>query len=143
MFERLIYVSQARADLGSHDVYDIIRSAHNRNSRFGLTGGLVFLDGHFVQLIEGEPFRLRERFAVIAADPRHLNVEVRHSASVTDRLFPDDWMALRLHGEIDAGVLKQFDYQPGLPATAFDAQRLQDFLCACCSAAQRRSAGAG
>jgi len=27
MFERLLHVSQARAGLGSHDVYHIIRSA--------------------------------------------------------------------------------------------------------------------
>jgi len=137
MYERLIYVSRARAGLGLHEVYDIIRSAHNRNSRLNLTGGLISLDGHFVQLIEGESFRLHERFAVIAADARHTNVEVRHTASISDRLFPDHWMALRLQGEIDAGVLAQFDYQPGLPTTSFDAKRLQDFVWACCSASQR------
>ena len=142
MFERLLHVSQARAGLGSHDVHHIIRSAHHRNSRFGLTGGLIFLDGHFVLLIEGEPFRLRERFAIIAADPRHLNAEVRNTASVPDRLFSGDWMALRLQGETDAGVLKQFDYQPGLPVASFDVQRLQDFVSACCKAARRRSAEA-
>ena len=49
-------------------VYDNIRVAHNRNSECNLTGALLFLDGYFVQVLEGEPLRVQERFAIIAAD---------------------------------------------------------------------------
>ena len=87
MFERLQYVGRASPNPTPRDVHDITRNAHNRNSRFALTGGLLHLDGQFVQLLEGEAFRLRDRFAIIAADPRHSDVQVRYSASASERLF--------------------------------------------------------
>lgn len=137
MFERILYVSCASTGLIPRDVYDIIRNAHNRNSRFGLTGGLLYLDGQFVQVLEGEAFRLRERFAIIAADPRHTDVQVRYSATESERLFPDDWMALRLQGEIDPHVLTALGYEAGLPAERFDGSKLIDLVQACCATARQ------
>lgn len=137
MFDRLLYVSRASTLLAPRDVYDIIRAAHNRNSRFGLTGGLLYLDGCFVQVLEGQPFRLRERFAIIAADPRHSDVQVRHSASSNDRLFPDDWMALRLQADIDPQQLAAMGYEPGLPRDRFDGPTLQALVQACCATARQ------
>ena len=142
MFDRLLYVSHASTHLSPRDVYDIIRGAHNRNSRFGLTGGLLYMDGQFVQVLEGEAFRLRQRFAVIAADPRHRDVQVRYSATALERLFPDDWMALRLQGEIDPQVLTALGYQAGLPAEQFDGSALVELVQACCATARQSTLNA-
>lgn len=133
MFERVVYVSRAAPGVSARDCYDIIRTAHNRNSRFGLTGALLSLDGHFVQVLEGDRHAVRERFQRIAADPRHTAVDLRQSLSCDTRLFPQDWMALRSDAEIDPEVLSRFGYLPGLPAAHFDGERIAAFVQACCA----------
>lgn len=133
MFERLVYVSRAAPGITARDCYDIIRVAHNRNSRFGLTGALLFLDDHFVQVLEGDRFRMRERFQVIAADPRHTDVNVRQAVASDSLLFEGDWMALRRGDEIDAALKARFGYRPGLPAAHFSGERIVEFVRACCA----------
>jgi hypothetical protein len=93
MFERIAYVSRALASTGLREVYDIVRVANNRNAELGLTGALIFLDGYFLQVIEGLPHPLHDRFAIIAADTRHTEVSVRLSVNITTLAFPDYWMA--------------------------------------------------
>jgi hypothetical protein len=134
MFERLVYVSEAAPGVGAHDAYDIIRIAHNRNSQAGLTGALVFIDGHFVQVLEGDSFHLRQRFAKIAADPRHVKVQVRECVAIADRIFPRDWMALRQGEGVPPDVRRSFGYEPGFPPSAFPPDRLIAFVRACCDA---------
>lgn len=131
MFERLAYVSRAAPHIGMRDCYDIIRVAHNRNSQFGLTGALLFLDGYFIQVLEGDRCRMQERFQVIAADPRHTALELRHRQPCDTLLFPGEWMALRSAAEIDPAVLDRFGYLPGLPAAQFSGERIVEFALAC------------
>ncbi len=71
MLERIIYTSKAAESLQERDVFAIIRTAHNRNSTYNLTGALLFVDGYFLQVLEGEAFRLRDRFQSIEQDTRH------------------------------------------------------------------------
>lgn len=61
----------------SKSVYDIIRVSHNRNSKSGITGGLIFLDGYFLQILEGLPLAVGERFEHIKKDNRHIDILVR------------------------------------------------------------------
>lgn len=141
MYRRLVYVSQAAPGLGPRDTYDIIRVAVNRNSQLGLTGALLVLDGHFVQLLEGQPHQVEARFQRIAADARHCALDLRQSLPTSELLFPADWMALRSEQQIAPGVRQAFGYRPGLPATQFDADRVVGFLLACCGRAAPAGAG--
>lgn len=134
MFERLVYVSEAAPGVGARDAYDIIRTAHNRNSETGLTGALLFIEGHFVQVLEGDSFHLRQRFAKIAADPRHINVQLRECVAIDERLFPSDWMALRQGEGVPLDVQRSFGYVPGFPPDTFPPERLVAFVRACCDA---------
>ena len=134
MYERLVYVSRAAPGIGPRDCYDIIRVAHNRNSTHQLTGGLVFVDGCFVQVLEGNAWSLRRRFAVIAADPRHRDVTVRQQIASPELLFADDWMALRGDADISDELKAAWSYHPAWPMAERDGQRLADFVQACCRA---------
>ena len=135
MFERLVYVSRAAAGTCASTVYDIIRTSHNRNSALGLTGGLLFIDGHFVQVLEGERVRVRERFERIARDERHSQVEVRHIQASERPVFPGEWMAVRHDAEISPELRAAFAYEPGLPAERFDGERIAAFVLAACGLA--------
>lgn len=134
MYQRIVYVSRAREGISGRDAYDIIRVAHNRNSRLGLTGALLLLDGFFIQILEGERHHVASRFAVIAADPRHHQIDLRQSTPIERLSFPGDWMALRRGEDVPESVRRRHDYRPGLPADTFDPQRIVDFAIDCCRA---------
>jgi hypothetical protein len=132
MFERIVYVSRAAPGITSREVYDIVRVSHNRNSQHGLTGGLLFIDDHFVQVIEGDQLRVRERLKIISGDPRHAHLDLRQAVASNTLIFPNEWLALRDGSLIAAGIKSAFGYAPGLPADRFDGDRIVAFVLACC-----------
>lgn len=134
MFERIAYVSHAVPATGLREVYDIVRVANNRNAEFGLTGVLIFLDGYFLQVIEGLPSPLHQRFEIIAADSRHTELSIRLAVQVPSLAFPESWMAVRQGDAILEATKLAFDYQPGFPAASFDGEKLVAFALACCTA---------
>ena len=131
MLEQLVYVSRATPNVDARSIYYIIRVAHNRNSMDQLTGALIFLDGYFLQVLEGNSHLLRARFEIIRADPRHTELSLRQTLFTQERAFPDEWMALRHGDAIDDGLKLDFDYAPGFPATHFDGEKLVEFASAC------------
>ena len=133
MLERIVYVSRCAPGVTDQDVYDIIRTSHNRNSQRGLTGGLLFIDQHFVQVLEGDRYFVRERYQSIATDIRHAHVELRQTVRPQTLIFPGEWMALRSGHEIPPAIKAQFGYEPGLPAERFSAERVVNFVLACCT----------
>jgi Sensors of blue-light using FAD len=142
MHEQLVYVSRAVPGVGARAAYEIIRVSHNRNSLHQLTGALILIDGHFLQVLEGHSHTVRERFAVIAADPRHTDVSVRQSVATRERTFPDEWMALRHGDAIDEGLKLDFGYACGFPATHFDGPKLVEFALACYQPYRKTQSGA-
>lgn len=131
MIRRIVYSSLACETLVVKDVYDIIRQSHNRNSKNGLTGGLLFIDRYFYQLLEGLPTAVEARYQRIAQDPRHTELVVRQDVTTEAPLFASDWMALRDGGQIDPGVLESHGYRLGMPAEEFSGEQILAFLLDC------------
>ena len=131
MYEQLVYISRAMPDLNAKGAYDIIRVSHNRNSKYGLTGTLILLDGYFLQVLEGHRHALRERFAIIEVGPRHTDISVRHSITMSERGFPNEWMALRHGDAVEEHLKLDFGYLPGFPETHFGGEKLVEFALAC------------
>lgn len=131
MYQRILYVSRATEHVSMKDVYDVIRVAHNRNSNAGLTGGLLFLDDHFIQVLEGGPFAITQRYKRIATDPRHQDIQLRLDERIDELMFPSDWMALRSHDDVDPAVLAHHGYVPGLPADQFSGQQILALMADC------------
>ena len=123
MLRRILYTSMATEGVTMKDAYDIIRVSHNRNSRAGITGGLVLIDGYFLQLMEGLPSAVELRFSHIQKDPRHCDIRVLADCPVQTALFADAWMALRDGSKIDPCVLSANGYTPG-----FDGVRTEQVL---------------
>ncbi len=131
MLERVMYVSRATPGVTLADAYDIIRTAHNRNSEQGLTGALVLIDDYFVQVLEGDSFHLRERYSRIAEDPRHGTVELRDHRPIPAVSFPGEWMALRDGSQVTPQLKQRFGYRPGFSTDHFDSDHLHAFMVAC------------
>ena len=131
MLRRVLYSSKATAGLGMRDALDIIRVSYNRNSQAGLTGGLLFLDGYFYQVLEGVGGAVETCLSRISRDPRHAEIVTRRDERVSEPLFADDWMALRGIDDIDPEVLSAHGYELGLPVERFSADQTLAFLLAC------------
>jgi hypothetical protein len=132
MLERIVYVSRAAPGTGLDTVFGIIRQAHAGNGKAGLTGGLIFLDGGFAQVLEGPRAPLAAAFARIARDPRHQRVELRARERALCRLFQGQAMALRTRACLDQGLLEGFGYRPGFPVERFPADVLIEFAVRAC-----------
>lgn len=139
MLERIIYVSRAAPGIDSEAVHAIIREAHARNATAALTGALVFLDGWFVQLIEGPAAAARRVYAAILHDPRHQAVVLRARDRAFCRLFPGQVMALRTCACLDPALLDAFGYRPGFPVADFPADVLAEFLVRACRMAAAKA----
>ena len=137
MLERLVYVSRAATSLDTAAVYAIIRHAHAGNVVSGVTGALVFLDGWFVQLLEGPAAALDARLASICRDPRHGALQLRQRERVHARVFAGQPMALRTRVCLDPGLLEAFGYRSSFPVADFPADALLEFIVQAC---QRRFA---
>lgn len=132
MLERIVYVSRAAAGLRREDIFGIIRSSHPLNTLAGISGGLIFLDGWFVQLLEGPPGALDACLGRIARDPRHEDLAPRSRERGLCRLFPGQAMALRSRACLDPALLAAFGYRPGFPVESFPADVLVEFLVQAC-----------
>jgi len=131
MLRRILYTSRATEGVTLHDVYDIIRVSHNRNSRAALTGGLIFLDGYFYQLLEGLPYAIDTCYERILRDKRHDEIELRLDDATSEPLFATDWMALRDGSQIEPEILAEHGYHRGMPKSAFTGEQLFALLMAC------------
>ena len=92
---------------------DILTVSRARNSRDDITGTLICRADMYLQLIEGPDAAIQATYQRIAADDRHLEINLLVSHIVADRLFPkwamrDDparsWMWTQ--AEVSAGAIQ-------------------------------------
>ncbi len=129
MLFQLGYVSSATGSTDRSVLLDILQTARESNQRASVTGLLLFYDGHFMQLLEGEEQAVRDIFARIAADPRHRDIMVLFEEPIDERLFSDWTMGFQ---RLDGNELLEFPVEngaaPGLRAMAQDAGRAKQLL---------------
>lgn len=70
----ITYVSTASPDLKEEDTKNLLVSAKNINILNGISGILIYSDGNFFQIIEGEKQKVKKLFNKIKRDPRHYNL---------------------------------------------------------------------
>lgn len=91
----LIYISNAVAFLPAAELDQILAASRRNNGRAGITGMLVYMDGSFIQALEGEEDVLDPLVARIAEDPRHRDFVVIARYPIAERQFPDWSMGFR------------------------------------------------
>jgi hypothetical protein len=94
---RVLYCSRNRLDV-TPDAYkaeigQILEKSRANNARDGVTGGLLFSNGCFAQVLEGPLHMVEEAFERIQCDERHQDVTVLQSGPIEARDFPDWSMA--------------------------------------------------
>jgi hypothetical protein len=107
---QLCYASQATRELNRADLLDLLTEARQFNAAHDLTGLLLFQDGHFLQVLEGEPEQVRSLFQRIKKDPRHNQVELIFEEIVSQSEYPDWSMGFQA---LDGSELIEFPSEDG------------------------------
>lgn len=98
----ITYTSAASASVGEDGLAAILIKARANNRRDGITGALLYRGDRFVQILEGTDTVVRQRFEIIAADPRHRSINVIRELQIPERQFPQWTMGFR-QSDSDAG----------------------------------------
>lgn len=106
MLSQLCYASVAATHFDEPALLRLLNDARAHNAREGITGILLYGDGHFVQLIEGEPAAVDALYAKIARDTRHRQLFEVYRQSVNTRDFPNWSMAFERLAEVQPEFLR-------------------------------------
>lgn len=85
----LIYSSDATVQLGQGDLDLLLEQSRANNASRGLTGALLYRDGHFLQVLEGSFVAVRGLLDTLRADGRHTNLRVLLEEPIPTRQFAD------------------------------------------------------
>lgn len=102
----LIYSSKAVPQISENELRDIISAAERNNRENNITGLLIFYNGTFIQMLEGDESAVMETFDKIEEDERHTAVLKLFSGNEEKRHFPDWKMALRV---VDEATFNKID----------------------------------
>lgn len=91
----VVYVSSAAYKFHTPDLLDLLDRARVNNARLGVTGMLVYKDGNFMQVLEGEEAVVRNLVTKIGHDPRHKGMIRLIEGPQAERQFPDWSMGFR------------------------------------------------
>ena len=86
---RLAYVSSALQKFSKPQLLSLLHEAREKNAYKGITGMLLYKDGNFMQMIEGEATALHTLRQSITNDPRHHQLLVIFDEPAETRLFTD------------------------------------------------------
>jgi hypothetical protein len=90
----LVYMSESRMGSTTAEtmqaVDDILAKARHHNEAVDVTGALLFTEGRFVQVLEGERDKVHKIFDRIGTDARHADIEIL-SAQYSDRRRFKEW----------------------------------------------------
>ena len=86
----LVYVSAATQPFTRESLMALVAKVRSLNERNALTGVLLYDQGSFLQVLEGDDVALNETFARIEGDVRHKALQVLSRRPIIERTF-DDW----------------------------------------------------
>lgn len=128
----LTYVSSAVRPFSEDELGDLLARSRSNNARLGVTGMLLYKDGNFMQVLEGEEEVVRGLYAKISADPRHRGEIVLHQGSSEGRSFPEWTMGFRNLDSPEAGSTPGYSEFLNTPLTgeefSSDPSRSQKLL---------------
>ncbi len=85
----LIYASSARWRLEEVELEHILKSARLNNEQAGITGLLLYAEGNFLQILEGQKEDVEILFDQIKKDRRHGGIIRLMALESSQRHFPD------------------------------------------------------
>jgi hypothetical protein len=87
--KRIIYLSSATKFMSDFELNNLLEMARVNNKTKSITGLLLYIDGDFIQIIEGDDFEVNNLYSNIQFDKRHKNIICVSDEKITKRQFPE------------------------------------------------------
>lgn len=123
---QLIYVSTAVEQMTSEQLRELLAVARRNNIKAGVTGMLLYHEGSFFQVLEGDEDAVLGVFRVVEQDSRHRMVTVLMEQEVEKRAFGDWSMAFRSLGDFNPDEVPGFSGYLERSANADDFEGSED-----------------
>ena len=89
MLIQLIYCSVASHIFSHEELSGLLRFARQKNAKEDITGMLLYAEGSFFQVLEGEEKKIRLLFEKIEKDRRHHSITIIIQEPIAERSFGD------------------------------------------------------
>lgn len=91
----LVYVSSATKPFSTEELVALLKKARAKNSQLDITGMLLYKDGNFIQILEGEEAAVKQLYSLISNDPRHCDTIIIDEGEQPQRQFGEWAMGFR------------------------------------------------
>jgi|SRR5690606_30830653 len=81
------YVSTAQKDMEHSEVVELLDQTEVRNNELGIHGLLIYSEGNFFEVLEGDKELVIELYDVIRQDERHKNIIQIFEKSINEKPF--------------------------------------------------------
>jgi len=128
----LTYVSSATTPFSKQALRRLLEQCAVANKAVGVTGMLLYQDGNFMQVLEGNEHSVRGVYARIERDRRHRGLITMLQGEIEDRQFPTWSMGFREltrdPGPIEDGYTHFMNSSPGDAQFSANPSRAQSLL---------------
>ena len=87
MTYQIIYSSESSTPMQADDLEYLLSHARRNNAENGITGALVYADGVFLQILEGDRASVDTLMAKIVQDVRHETITVFREGDIPSAVF--------------------------------------------------------
>jgi len=136
----LVYISTAYRLMNQDELLDILAVSRTNNEKNNLTGMLLYGEGTFIQVLEGDEHTLDKTYEIIKADYRHKNIIKMADGIINQPNFPEWSMGFKsasakelaeVGGFTDPKMLNKLTAEQtsgilGMMKTFADANRMSD-----------------
>lgn len=105
----LVYSSTATQTISNQQLATILQSSHRNNPMLGITGMLLYCQGKFIQVLEGNRDAVHELYLKIVKNPLHTDVHVLLEGSLQERNFETWTMGFKALDESDLVSIGGFE----------------------------------
>lgn len=113
----LCYKSELSSTTDESEIINILGASQKNNLRKNITGMLLYINNHFIQLIEGEREDVNGLYKKIVTDSRHFGARILSEGVADKRFFPNWIMGFRAMNPQD---LKEMAEMNGLTELSID-----------------------
>jgi hypothetical protein len=86
---RIIYLSASTKELSIEEINALLLQSRKFNTENNITGVLLYIDGDFLQVIEGSEEVTKRLFEKIKEDKRHKGIITVYNDRFLEKQFPD------------------------------------------------------
>ncbi len=108
MIIELLVTSKAKKDITPAEISDILETSYKFNTENDITGCLLYHNGEFIHLLEGEQKKVQELYSKVVFDNRHTDVSKLIQNPIEKRYFSSWTMAFNEIPAINSANIKGY-----------------------------------